>query len=225
MVEYKNVIVNKPWGFEYLVYESSEVAVWLLFIRAHHQTSMHCHPRKTTGLLLLKGEAQLAFLADSKFISAPEKQMIRRGLFHSTRAVSQDGAYLLEIETPNDKKDLIRLLDSYGRENKGYEGSSHEALKTDKCLWITDPELFELTDYSIAGITFSVETTNRLGFLDEKKDSDIVMFLKGGIGKSVDGNNLLATIPGDIGRVGILKKVIAEMEFVQDPTVFLVVST
>lgn len=225
MVGHRNVIVNKPWGFEYLVYESSEVAVWLLFIKAHHQTSMHCHPRKTTGLLLLKGEAQLAFLADSKFISAPEKQMIRRGLFHSTRAESPDGAYLLEIETPNDKKDLIRLIDRYGRVNKGYEGSNHEALKTDKCLWITDPKLFELTDYSIAGTTFFVETTNSLDFVDKRKDSDIIMFLKGGIGKSVEGENLLATIPGDIGRVGILRKVIAEMEFVQNPTVVLVVST
>ena len=225
MAEHRNVVVNKPWGFEYLIYESPEVAVWLLFIRAYHQTSMHCHPRKTTGLLLLEGEAELTFLADGKFISAPEKQMIRRGLFHSTRAVSPGGAYLLEIENPNDKSDLIRLSDRYGRVNKGYEDFSHEVLKTDECLWITDPKLFELVNYSIAGTTFSVETTNRLDFVDKKKDSDIVMFLKGGIGKSVEGECFLATIPGDIGRVGIMKKVISEMEFVQDPTVYLTVST
>jgi mannose-6-phosphate isomerase-like protein (cupin superfamily) len=225
LAEHRNVVVNKPWGFEYLIYESPEVAVWLLFISANHQTSMHCHPRKTTGLLLLEGEAELTFLADSKFISAPEKQMIRRGLFHSTRAVSPEGAFLLEIENPNDKSDLIRLSDRYGRVNKGYEDVSHEVLKTDECLWITDPKLFELVNYSIAGTTFSVEATNRLDFVDKKKDSDIVMFLKGGIGKSVEGECFLATIPGDIGRVGIMKKVISEMEFVQDPTVYLTVST
>ena len=124
--------------------------------------------------------------------------MIRRGLFHSTRAVSPEGAFLLEIENPNDKSDLIRLSDIYGRVNKGYEDVSHEVLKTDECLWITDPKLFELVNYSIAGTTFSVEATNRLDFVDKKKDSDIVMFLKGGIGKSVEGECFLATIPGDI---------------------------
>ena len=40
--------------------------------------------------------------------------MIRRGLFHSTKAIS-DEALIFEIETPKDKHDLVRLNDSYGR--------------------------------------------------------------------------------------------------------------
>ena len=34
--------------------------------------------------------------------------MIRRGLFHSTKALSKD-ALIFEIETPKDKHDLVRL--------------------------------------------------------------------------------------------------------------------
>ena len=28
---YRGIIVNKPWGYEYLMYENPEVAVWVLF--------------------------------------------------------------------------------------------------------------------------------------------------------------------------------------------------
>ena len=48
---------KKPWGYEYLAYENQKVALWLLYIKPNHQTSMHCHPLKTTGLTLLDGEA------------------------------------------------------------------------------------------------------------------------------------------------------------------------
>ncbi len=224
MNDRRNVVVNKPWGFEYLVYENSDVAVWLLFIRAEQQTSMHCHPQKTTGLLLLKGTAELSFLADSKLIFAPEKQMIRRGLFHATKAKSPEGAFLFEIETPNDKADLIRLTDRYGRVNDGYESSKYEVPKTDECLWISEPELCEMVNHSVEDFHFTVETTNTLDFLDRKHDLDIVMFLRGGIGKTIEGRRHLATIPGDVGRVEIIKKVASEMEFVEDPTVILTVS-
>lgn len=224
MSDRRNVVVNKPWGFEYLVYESSDVAVWLLFIGPGQQTSMHCHPKKTTGLVLLKGTAELNFLADSKFIVAPEKQMIRRGLFHATKAISPEGVFLFEVETPNDKEDLVRLTDTYGRVNDGYENSRYEIPKSDECLWIFEPELCEIVSHTIADLHFTVEATNNLDFLDRKSDHDIIMFLKGGIGKTIEGRRHLATIPGDVGRVEIIRKVAAEMEFVDDPTVILTIS-
>jgi hypothetical protein len=58
--------------------------------------------------------AELSFIADKK-ISAPEKQMLRRGLFHSTKRFSEGGIFMLEVETPKDKNDLVRLDDEYGR--------------------------------------------------------------------------------------------------------------
>ena len=62
--------------------------------------------------------------------------MIRKGLFHSTTSISQNGTKLFEIETPNDKLDLVRLEDSYGREGLPYEDSSYEDPKQDDCLWL-----------------------------------------------------------------------------------------
>ena len=97
----------------------------LLNIKKNASTSMHCHPNKNTGLIVLNGEIELSFLRNSIRLSALKKISIFRSRFHSSKAVSDDGAILLEIETPVDKKDLVRLYDEYGRENKGYEGKNH----------------------------------------------------------------------------------------------------
>ncbi|BCV08216.1 MAG: hypothetical protein CM15mL4_2850 [uncultured marine virus] len=47
--------------------------------------------------------------------------MIRKGLFHSTKATSESGAYVFEIETPVDKHDLVRLEDKYSERENSYE--------------------------------------------------------------------------------------------------------
>ena len=49
---------------------------------------------------------------------------LEKEVFHSTKALSPDGIEIIEIETPPNKTDLVRLNDSYGRECHGYEGSS-----------------------------------------------------------------------------------------------------
>jgi hypothetical protein len=54
-IDFKNVVVNKPWGYEYLVYQNDSVAVWYLYLREGAATSLHCHPKKKTGIILLKG--------------------------------------------------------------------------------------------------------------------------------------------------------------------------
>jgi mannose-6-phosphate isomerase-like protein (cupin superfamily) len=90
MTTYKSVIVQKPWGYEYLAYENEDVALWVLHIKKGHSTSMHCHPNKTTGLVVVSGSIEMKFIADSKRLEAPAKQMIRRGLFHQTCAISDD---------------------------------------------------------------------------------------------------------------------------------------
>ena len=62
---YDTNIVKKPWGYEYLVYENDKVGLWFLYIAEDQQTSMHCHPNKTTGLILLDGNVEVSFLGDS----------------------------------------------------------------------------------------------------------------------------------------------------------------
>ena len=65
-MSYRTKVVKKPWGYEYLAYENDHVGLWFLHIEKNQQTSMHCHPKKTTGLVLLEGEAEVSFLADKR---------------------------------------------------------------------------------------------------------------------------------------------------------------
>jgi mannose-6-phosphate isomerase-like protein (cupin superfamily) len=137
--DYKDVLVNKPWGYEYLCYQNEELAIWFLHIAFDQQTSFHCHPNKNTGFVVLDGQVELSFMRNSIQLSAMDKIHIFRSRFHSTKALSKDGAYILEIETPEDKHDLVRLEDSYGRESTGYEGVESFVPKQSDCFWIPEP--------------------------------------------------------------------------------------
>ena len=107
-MSYKTNIVKKPWGYEYLVYENENVALWFLSILRDQKTSMHCHPNKTTGLMVIDGDAEVSFLSNKLSLSTKEKTMIRKGLFHSTHAIGSN-LCIFEIETPVNKHDLVRL--------------------------------------------------------------------------------------------------------------------
>jgi GDP-L-fucose synthase len=121
---YKNIVVLKPWGYEFLVYENSSVAVWFLYIKNNFSTSMHCHPNKKTSLVVLDGNAYSNTFAERTYLDSNEALIINKGVFHSTKSLSRDGLLMMEIETPPDKTDLVRLRDRYGRQNNGYEGTS-----------------------------------------------------------------------------------------------------
>lgn len=123
--DYKNMVVNKPWGYEYLLFENDQVAIWVLFLKQGAKTSMHCHPKKKTSLLVLEGEAKTSSLSTQFALKAFDGVVIDRGVFHSTATDFETGAFVMEIETPPEKSDLVRLKDEYGRENKGYEGESN----------------------------------------------------------------------------------------------------
>jgi hypothetical protein len=45
-VDYSQFIVTKPWGYEFLVFENEQVAIWMLHLVRHRKTSVHCHPNK-----------------------------------------------------------------------------------------------------------------------------------------------------------------------------------
>lgn len=122
--DYKSVIVPKPWGYEFLIYRNENVGIWLLSIIAGRATSLHCHPNKKTGLLLLQGIARLHFLTDSRIIEPLSKATIRNGVFHRTSALTD--ILLLETESPNNKSDLVRLRDDYGRASRPYETQTQD---------------------------------------------------------------------------------------------------
>ncbi len=122
--DYSKVLIQKPWGHEYLLYRTPDVAVWVLRIKHGYKTSLHCHPNKKTSLAILSGVAECSTLHDTYTLKAGDGFLIDKGVFHSTAAVLPEGITAIETETPANKKDLVRAVDAYGRAGKGYEGSS-----------------------------------------------------------------------------------------------------
>jgi mannose-6-phosphate isomerase-like protein (cupin superfamily) len=223
MGNHKTVIVRKPWGYEYLAYENEHVALWILHIRAGERTSLHCHPTKSTGLAVVSGTAEINFIADSRIITAPGKQMIRRGLFHQTHAITD--TIMFEIETPVDKNDLVRLTDNYGRTATGYEGTEFQLPKSNECLWISEPELGTKHHYAQGDCRITVETITDIDILNNKNDSDLLMFLRGGLIKNVDGREHLVTAPGDVGLASVVQQVAKEMDgFIVDTLIMTISS-
>lgn len=123
--DYRNVIIKKPWGHEYLVFQNENSAVWVLHMEQGHKTSMHCHPNKRTSLTVLAGEAKCSTLNSDFVVRAGEGLVIDKGVFHSTEAMEPEWVIVMEVETPTNKNDLIRLHDTYGRRGKRYEGQTH----------------------------------------------------------------------------------------------------
>lgn len=121
--DYRNVVVNKPWGYEYLMFQNDTAAAWVLHLNHNQSTSMHCHPTKKTSLVVLSGEVTSSTLEGWLHLRAGDAVIIDEGVFHTTKAVSPDGVLLVEVESPPNKKDLVRLKDAYGREKDGYEGA------------------------------------------------------------------------------------------------------
>ena len=219
-MSYDKTIVKKPWGYEYLAYENDKVGLWFLYIAKDQQTSMHCHPNKTTGLILLDGEAELSFLSDSCKLKPVSKTMIRKGLFHSTKATSDNGAFVFEIETPVQKHDLVRLEDKYGREGKPYEDSTFETPKQEDCFWIEDLYQNTSKEYNFANCNIKVEKIDNINILNQKTDSENIMFLDGGI---VTTNGDMVAQAGDIVSGKIIKKLIKLFPTIDKNTMFMTI--
>jgi len=141
-VDYSNVIVKKPWGYEYLVFENEHVAIWMLHLVRKRKTSMHCHPKKTTALILLSGNATCSNLEGEQQLKPLDGVFIDRGVFHSTEAsselplvpLSENGIWVMEIESPPDKGDLVRMKDEYGRAGAAYEGQNNMVSDPADCV-------------------------------------------------------------------------------------------
>ena len=221
MIEHN--IVSKPWGYEYIVYQNAHVAMKLLHIRQGERTSLHCHPNKSTGLVVVDGTAEINFIAGSRTLTAPAKQMIRRGLFHQTHALSAGGILMLEIETPVDKDDLVRLKDNYGRKDSGYEGQQFELPKTEDCVWFDDPEPDQANHYMLGSSSVSIARVHDVLTFAHYPADDIVIFLRGGLVKTVDGRSHLVTQPGDVGQVKVIQQVASEMDSFAPDTVIMVI--
>lgn len=170
-VDYRGFVVDKPWGYEYLMFENSHVAIWVLFLKNESKTSIHCHPKKKTSLLVLDGSVKTSSLDSVFSLQSMEGVIIDRGVFHSTHAVSEHGAFVMEVETPVEKSDLVRLKDEYGRENLGYENRnsfSFDIEKYEYCDFHNESEEKEEVEKLIKNKTMKIYRLDTFDVVYEK---------------------------------------------------------
>ncbi|PLY06369.1 MAG: hypothetical protein C0625_09530 [Arcobacter sp.] len=136
-IDFKDILVKKPWGSEYLLFENKYCAVWVLNIKYMQNTSMHCHVKKDTSLVCLDGEVLCNTLNETNELDPLDGLYFSKKLFHQTQSVVEEGSYVLEIETPVNKFDLARMNDKYGRQGKEYE--QKECYENVKKLTLTFP--------------------------------------------------------------------------------------
>lgn len=202
---FKNLVVEKPWGYEYIIYSNKLLCITFLHILYNHGTSLHCHPNKKTGYILLSGstEIQLGFY-NKEISAAPSKTIIRPGLFHSTSAISEQGAIVLELETPIDKNDIVRFKDNYGREKDDYQGSSKLKKLNKNQLIFKDPKFNNPHKYKIGGVEILLEKHKDMEDLCKKSLDTIISVIEGGIRCKKTKQIVLGT--GEVVKTGTILK-------------------
>jgi hypothetical protein len=166
----------------------------MLYLAHNHETSLHCHPKKNTGLFVVSGEVKVSFLRGSTKLTSPSKINIMRARFHSTKATSSEGAFVLEIEAPEDKDDLVRIEDKYGRAHTAYEDERFHFEKPDHYHWFSDaesnPEIQTLQGLNFRHLLLANESR-----LESAPIQNFYVFTDGGLQAS-KGELIVAT--GDI---------------------------
>ena len=187
------VAVPKPWGFEYLAYRNKHLAVWALRIEPNQRTSFHCHARKNTALIVASGLVKFQLIRDFRIMQPLDKLNVFRGRFHSTEALTRAGAWLLEVEAPEDKADVVRIRDDYDRSGTPYE-ESRVPLPLDalvighpskKDVWLPFEEL------SLCHRLIS----ESLDFFTECSSTDLLVVTNGGLYDPYSKSGIL--LPGD----------------------------
>ncbi len=146
-INYKNCVCIKPWGYEFLAYESNKIGIWFLQIKKGHGTSLHTHFKKDTFVIVLDGSAKLSLINNETYNLGPMSSVfVPKNKFHAFSSFS-DEVYLLEIEifdsttTFSNKNDLLRIDDQYKRKKTGYSGSVdvvYDNLEKYDYFWIKD---------------------------------------------------------------------------------------
>lgn len=212
--EINDVIVNKPWGKEHCIYECQNLAIWHLTISPQKKTSLHCHPNKKTALILLNNKAKINLIERSFELAGLSKIMLRQGMFHQTENISDECINLVEVETPNNKFDLVRIEDDYGRKNQAFESCNSWEDKTEleKNLVPNEPR-------KINGLNFKIQKFKDVLDLDYSDDSIVVIL--DGFGFLVDANNGLCET-GEALTIKIVKFLNERFEMNKDKDVLVI---
>ena len=221
---YRNRVVYKPWGYEHVVYsDSNRLAITLVRINYGHKTSLHCHPRKKTGFIILDGKALVQigiYKSSGKRFGSLSRLVFRPGLFHSIKAISKSGLHALEFETPFKKNDLVRFQDDYGRQAKHYEGRKFTKNIGSNFIKFKKPKLGKKQKYNFNNLEILLEVRKNLKNLTKRDDKTTSAILDG---KIVDnkGNNVISY--GEIVKTSTLR-ILSDAFKIKKPLTILRVS-
>jgi len=109
-------IISKPWGYEEILYENSDVIVLRLFIKKGEETSLHKHLEKDEYFIVLKGKGHLLCGRRKMPIRRGKIIRVKRGAEHQW--VADEDLVMIEVTTPP-LNDLFRIKDRYGRVKNG----------------------------------------------------------------------------------------------------------
>jgi uncharacterized cupin superfamily protein len=113
-------VVQKIWGTEYWIFNNNLYCLKLLEIVPGFQSSLHFHPQKDETFLVLEGQVNLETLTkfgDSQVLThrtmnSKDSFRLFPGRAHRFSAMGDEIAYVLEVSTAHDDKDVVRLDDS-----------------------------------------------------------------------------------------------------------------
>ena len=180
---FKNRVVLKPWGQEYNIFNNKKkFSITYLHIKKGFCTSLHSHPNKKTGFLILSGVAEVQLGLYKKNIARYKPMSIlvlRPGLFHRIKASKKSDLFALEIETPFIRSDLIRLQDNYGRRNKGYENINKTRQINEKDVTFKIPKKNEKNLYKLNGVNIELNYYNNFSSFKNYDDKSVAIICDG----------------------------------------------
>jgi len=225
----KHFPILKPWGWEVEIWNSTHLSIIYLNIDNGKSTSFHCHPNKRTGYIVLRGEVEVEFLAGTKRYKAGERVNFRPSLFHRSTAITRD-VVLLELESPPNKNDLVRLEDSNNRSDSVYEKTT---MAVDELNQSILQSLYESLNESTRshqkidslGCSISVESATPRQMLDKYDDQVIISPVSFPIytERCLTGSRYEAIVqPGDVTTIRDLRRMSKVLEMKSSNSFFLV---
>jgi len=182
---YDNRVVLKPWGEEYNIFRNKKkIVITYLKMKKGFATSLHCHPIKKTGFLILKGTAEVQiglYKKNIKKYTPMSILVLRPGLFHRIKASNKSDLFALEIENPYIKNDLIRMKDNYGRSRKGYESLKNTRGFNKKDILFEIPKKNKKNRYKLNDIKVDISYFKNFNNLKSYDDKSISIILDGRI--------------------------------------------
>ena len=108
--------VGKLWGVEYWIVNTELYCLKFLKVIPGYQSSIHAHERKDETFVGVSGTLRVLIhkrnldVADERAIQPGVTYRIHPAMFHSFQAVNE--AWIMEVSTHHDDRDVIRLQDS-----------------------------------------------------------------------------------------------------------------